>query len=345
MVDEKWMEECLRLALKGKGWTSPNPMVGAVIVKDGELIAKGYHKRFGEDHAERIALKRAGRRAEGATLYVNLEPCVHYGHTPPCVDFIIEKGIKRVVIATKDPNPIVNGRGIRRLRAKGIEVKTGVLKREAILLNEVYFKYIRRRIPFVTLKLGCSLDGKISSPYKRWITSKESRVYAHKLRSYSDAILVGIETIIKDNPRLTTRLWKGKNPVRVILDSHLRIDKDARVLKEKGKTIIFSSKGGEIKGAEVIKIREKDGLLWRDILKELGKREIASLLIEGGARIASSALNAGIVDKILLFYAPEFLGEGLSFTQNLLKPIRLKSYRLEKIGKDILLEGYVYRTD
>lgn len=359
MDDERWMREALVLAEKGRGQVSPNPLVGAVVVKHGKILGHGYHARFGSAHAETVALLEAGGEAKGATLYVTLEPCSHFGKTPPCTNCIIDSGITRVVIGHKDLNPLVNGRGIEELKKAGMAVEVGLLAKEVRQQNEWYFKYVTKKTPFVLLKLSSTLDGKIAtrSGESRWVSSYEGRVYAHKLRSEMDAILVGIGTILNDNPKLTTRLVKGRNPVRVVLDANLKIPFKANVLKGTGKVIVFTNRPKGIKGKKLAKMgvavvgvsrdsMNKNYLDWKEVLKELGKRSIISIIIEGGATVASSALKAGVVDKIAIVYGPKILGTGLAFSdglsvKHLHQALEIKSYGLKSLGKDFLFEGYL----
>jgi len=315
--DEKFMRRTLMLATKGRGRTSPNPMVGAVVVKKRRIIGQGYHKRAGEPHAEIIALQEAGREATDATLYVNLEPCCHQGLTPPCLKEIIKAGLRRVVIAMPDPNPRVNGRSIAALQKAGITTELGVLEEEAQQLNEVFVKYITTALPFVVLKLALSMDGKIATKTgdSKWITSELSRNYVHKLRDQVDAVCVGIGTILRDNSRLTTRRKgrKGRDPVRVIVDSLLKVPLRANIFTEKSSAnnIIVTTPNAFFKrkkeiertGSVVLEVgtcgRNKVDLF--QMVQELGQRGITSLMIEGGAEIAASALQEGIVDKLLFF--------------------------------------------
>src|SRR3990167_17838 len=273
---EYYMGIAILLARKGIGWTSPNPAVGAVIVKGGKIIGKGYHKRIGLCHAEINALKEAGARTNGGEMYVTLEPCNHFGKTPPCTDAIIKAGIKKVFVGMKDPNPLVSGKGIKRLLNAGIKVETGMLEEKCRYINEPYIKYMKTRAPFVTLKLASTLDGKIASAAgdSKWITGEAARRFAHRMRAEADAVMVGIGTVLKDNPELTTRLVKGKDPVRIVVDSKLRIPVNARVLnKKRGSIIIATTKkrgqgtgvrGQKIKkieatGAEVLALTSKTG--------------------------------------------------------------------------------------
>lgn len=351
------MKKVLRLALKGAGKVSPNPMVGAILVKDGKIIATGYHEYYGGPHAEVVALDKAKGEAKDATLYVNLEPCVHFGKTPPCVPKIIESGVKRVVIATLDPNPLVSGRGVKFLRESGIEVVTGVLEKDAKKLNEAFFKWITKKVPFVILKVAASLDGKIANALgkSKWITSLDSRKLVHKFRALYDAVLVGVGTILKDDPELTVRLVRGRNPIRVILDAHLKTPLGAKVLASSGRRIIFHSefvskeKVEELKrvGVELYVIPSKDGFLdLVEILKKLGELGIASVMVEGGKGVFSSFLKEGLVDKLLYFIAPKIVGKGIGpfdgiEVSSLDFSVKVKEFTLRKVGEDILFEGYM----
>ncbi len=358
-IDERRMWEALALAEQGRGKVAPNPLVGAVVVKNGKIVGQGFHARFGAAHAEVVALADAKERARGATLYVTLEPCSHFGKTPPCTNCIIHSGVRRVVVAQKDPNPLVNGKGLKELTRAGIAVEVGVLAQEARRQNEWYRKFVTTRTPFVLLKLSSTLDGKIAtkSGESRWVSSYEGRVYAHKLRSEMDAILVGAGTILIDNPKLTTRLVKGRNPVRVVLDSNLQIPLAAAVLNGAGEVIVFTNRQKGIKvrklermGVEVVRINRdsanKNYLCWYEILKELGSRSITSLIVEGGAIVASSALKAKIVDKVAIVYAPKILGVGKAFSDGLAvkhlnQALLVKSCEIKCLGRDFLVEGYL----
>ena len=321
--DEQYMRRVLVLARRGLGKVSPNPMVGAVLVRAGKVVAEGYHRRFGGDHAEVDAIKHASGPVRAATLYVNLEPCCHWAKTPPCVDAVIQHGIERVVAATIDPNPVVNGKGIEILRQHGVEVDVGVLQQEARKLNEVYFKYVATGLPFVTLKYAQSLDGRIATSRgdAQWISSEKSRQFAHRLRAVHDGIMVGIGTVVADDPQLTVRLAKGKNPFRVILDSKLHIPLDAQVLTKGGKTIIATTEAcdktriGEIekKGNEVLLTqRDKDGRIHlRTLLQTLARRGVASILVEGGKEVITSFLRDRLVDRMVIITAPLILGQGI----------------------------------
>lgn len=353
------MREALRIARNADGRTSPNPLVGAVIVKEGKIIAEGWHRQAGTPHAEIHALNMAGELAQDATLYVTLEPCSHFGRTPPCAKRIVEAGIKRVVTAMQDPNPKVAGRGFEILRSAGIQVDVGILEAEARKLNEIFIKWITRKLPFVTLKFACSLDGKIATVggESQWITCAESRRFSHHLRDINDAILVGVGTVLADNPSLTTRLVEGKNPVRVIVDSTARTPLDSKVVTDKSaRTLIATTSKAlpdkisafEACGVEVITAGDGERVDLKILMQELAQREITSVLVEGGGTIHFSMLNAGLVDKILAFVAPKIIGganaltavEGAGFAK-LSDAVGLKNFTAEQLGNDILLSGYV----
>jgi diaminohydroxyphosphoribosylaminopyrimidine deaminase / 5-amino-6-(5-phosphoribosylamino)uracil reductase len=360
--DEKYMRMAFRLAEKARGRTSPNPLVGAVVVKTGQVISRGYHRKAGEPHAEAIALKKAGMKAKGATLYVTLEPCSHTNkRTPPCTPLVLQSKVKRVVISMIDPNPHVSGGGIKTLRKAGIEVVTGVLEAEAKKLNERYIKYIRTGIPFVTLKIAQTLDGKIAtaSGESKWITGENARAEGHRLRNDNDAILVGINTILKDNPSLTTRIPRGRDPIRVIVDSKLRIPLKAKVITQRSsaKTCIATldtmPKDKLVKlldaGAEIFLARGREGRVdLAYLMKMLGGFGITSVLIEGGAEVNASALKAGIVDKVVMFIAPMLMTGvdslcciGGKSPAKLGKAVMLHDVTSHFIGRDMMVEGYV----
>jgi len=338
----------LALKLAERGRPSPNPKVGAVVVKNGKIIGKGYHKRAGEPHAEVNALQ--GINAEGATLYVNLEPCSHYGKTPPCTDLIIASGITRVVCAMKDPNPQVHG--IKVLREHGIEVEVGLMGGEARKVNEKFIKYMTENTPFVTLKCAMSLDGKIAcnSGDSKWITNEKSREYAHRLRGEYDAILVGINTVLEDDPGLKAE--NGKDPLRVILDSTLRTPADAKVLSDSNILIATTERYNRKKR----KILKKKARIWgcgtervdlKELIKMLGKKGVTSVLIEGGSEVHASAVKEKIVDKFLFFIAPKLItgrnakgpigGEGI---ETLEEAFLLKDLTIKRFDEDILVEAY-----
>jgi diaminohydroxyphosphoribosylaminopyrimidine deaminase/5-amino-6-(5-phosphoribosylamino)uracil reductase len=321
MIDEYYMRMALNLAKKGAPWACPNPLVGAVIVKNDRIIGKGYHRCYGENHAEINAIENATETVRGSTLYINLEPCSHLGKTPPCVDRLVKEKPARVVIGTVDPNPLVSGRGIATLKRHGIEIRTGVLGDQCREINEVFFKYIRTRIPFVTLKFAQSIDGKIATAtgHSRWISSEPSRVFAHRLRSFNEAILVGSGTVVKDDPELTCRLVRGRDPLRVIVDSKLKIPLEARVLQEqdRAKTLVFTSAGHNKKKMATLSDRGIEvkvaGLARVDlpaVLQELGKRQVSSLLVEGGAGVLTSFIRERLADRLIIISAPKIFGKG-----------------------------------
>ncbi|MEK6953474.1 MAG: bifunctional diaminohydroxyphosphoribosylaminopyrimidine deaminase/5-amino-6-(5-phosphoribosylamino)uracil reductase RibD [Candidatus Micrarchaeota archaeon] len=348
--DDEFMQKALILATKGLGATKTNPLVGAVIVKNGKVIATGYHAKFGVPHAEAVALKKAGKKARGAILYVNLEPCVHFEgkKTGPCSELIVNAGINHVVVSMLDPNPKVKGKGIAFLRRNGINVDVGVLKKAASELNLPHLKFVETKKPFVTLKVATSLDGKITKKDAKYFSSKESLKFAHSLRAQSDAILVGIGTILADDPLLTTRLTRGNDPLRVILDAKLRIPLKAKVLADKN-VLIFCEKvsydGSNFKklnqaGFSVILVKSKSGILdWNGILLELGRRNVGRLLIEGGSKVISSAFENRIVDKAYFIVVPEIFGVGKRlFGPHFKKAPRFELSSSSYLGRDRLLE-------
>ncbi|ACL69755.1 bifunctional diaminohydroxyphosphoribosylaminopyrimidine deaminase/5-amino-6-(5-phosphoribosylamino)uracil reductase RibD [Halothermothrix orenii] len=361
--DIYYMEKALTLARKGVGYTSPNPMVGAVVVRDDKIVGEGHHRYYGGPHAEVYALEEAGEKAFGSTLYVNLEPCSHYGKTPPCVFKIIESGVKRVVISMVDPNPRVSGKGIEMLKKAGIEVTVGVLEEKARNLNEVFIKNITNRMPFVYLKMAQTLDGYLatSSGDSRWVTGKKARQYVHRLRHRVDAILVGIGTVLKDDPRLTTRLsdGKGKDSIKIVLDSKLKIPLTANILNQENDAPVIIVCGHrvdshkkkslkQLKSVEVLSLdlNEYGQIPIKELLINLNKKGISSLLVEGGGRVNYSFLKEGFVDKMLFFIAPKLLGgsDGVSVfdgkgAEVMAKVKKLKKYKIEEIGEDILITG------
>ncbi len=362
MTDTTYMRLAMRLATKGLGRTGANPMVGAVVVKNNQIIGRGYHHAFGEPHAEVHALADAGENARGAALYVNLEPCVHENkRTPPCVPAIIKSGVARVVVAMTDPNPAVNGNGIHALREAGLNVTEGILRSQATQLNQPFVKLITTGRPYVTLKMASSLDGKIAAANgeSRWITSIPARRYVHRLRSRIDAVLVGVGTILADNPALTVRLpgEPRHQPHRVIVDSQLRTPLTARALQPQSGTrilvacaITHPSKRAAFEEAGVDMIESNNGagqVSFPDLMYRLGQLGFAHVMIEGGAKINAAALESGVVDKVLLMTAPMFLGGDNarslldSPTQSSLRDqIVLSGLQVRRIGPDLLIEGY-----
>jgi len=351
------MRRALRLARKGEGRVSPNPMVGAVIVRDGRIIAEGYHRRYGENHAEINAIANATEPVAGATFYITLEPCSHHGKTPPCVEALIASRPGRVVVGTIDPNPLVSGRGIAALQRHGIETNTGVLEEACQRQNEVFFKYIRTGVPFVTLKFALTLDGRIATAagHSRWISSPPSLRFAHRLRRAHDAILVGAGTVLKDNPELTCRHVRGENPLRVVVDSHLRTSPDASVFDvRRSPTIVAMTRKAPVerrrlfeqKGIEVLELGEDEGghIDLQGLLKLLGQRKIASLLVEGGAGVNTSFLRENLVDRLIAVIAPKIVGTGINAVGDLgirqmENALRLSFERITRSGDDLILEA------
>ncbi|KAB2338139.1 bifunctional diaminohydroxyphosphoribosylaminopyrimidine deaminase/5-amino-6-(5-phosphoribosylamino)uracil reductase RibD [Cytobacillus depressus] len=319
MQDQKYMELALTMARTTSGQTSPNPKVGAVVVKDGEVLGFGAHLKAGTPHAEVHALQAAGERARGADMYVTLEPCSHFGKTPPCADLIIRSGVKRVVVAELDPNPLVAGQGVAKLKAAGVEVEIGIGKEEAHSINEHFFHYIQTNTPYVTIKAAASLDGKTAAKTgdSKWITSPESRLDVHQLRHEHDAILTGVNTIIQDNPHLTTRLPRGgKNPIRIVLDTHLRTPLESNVIQDQAvKTIIYTGNDIDSKKADTFRNLgieicplSKSTIDINEVLFDLGKRKIMSILVEGGSEIHSSFIKSNAFQQIILYIAPKIIG-------------------------------------
>lgn len=361
----EFMKLALKLAKRAEGMTSPNPLVGAVLVKKDKIIGQGYHKKSGSAHAEIEAInhaKKKGQAVKGATLYVNLEPCCHSDKkTPPCTDAVIKNGISKVFVATYDQNPKVSGNGVSVLREAGIEVDVGLLEQEAKEINKIFFKYIKEKMPYVVLKLAATFDGKIATNRgdSKWIGSKRQREFAHQLRNKMDCILVGINTVIKDNPSLNVRIRKRyiSQPVPVVLDSHLRISPDANILKVHKNCIVVTSPGSSEKrkktleqaGAKVLysEVNDFGNLNLKSTMKQLSDMEFTSVLIEGGSKVASSAINEGLVDKVVLFYSPIlFGGDGVSMISDLAirdvnKAIRLRDVSIKRYGDELMIEGYL----
>ena len=356
------MQRAMSLARKAKGLASPNPLVGCVLVREGQIVGEGFHQYDWRDHAEVVAIKSAGEKARGSTLYVNLEPCNHTGRTGPCTEAIIQAGIQRVVATIEDPNPIVAGSGYERLRASGIEVFTGVLEEEARQLNEAFAKWIRKKRPFVTLKSAMTLDGQLALPQagKRksntWITSEESRAEVHRMRHGSDALVTGIGTILADDPLLTDRsgLPRRRRLLRVILDSKLRLSPRARIVKTADDDLLVvtneslrSARARNLQkaGVEIVSIKNRSGHVdLQAVLKDLGIREILSVLLEAGGALNGAALAADAVDKVVLFYAPRFAGETrVPFaTAKNLKHAPLRGLSLHQFGPDFAVEGMLH---
>lgn len=353
--DVAFLKAAISLARRARGRTSPNPMVGAIVVRDGRVVGRGYHARAGAPHAEATALRRAGTRARGARLYLNLEPCCHVGRTPPCTDAIVAAGVAEVVACMRDPDPRVSGRGFRALRRAGVKVRAGMLEKEARRLNEAYLRRQRTGLPLVTLKAGMSLDGRIATRGgdSRWITAPGSRRAARRLRARHDAVLVGSGTVLADDPEL--RVPGGHGPLRVVLDSGLRTPARARLLRGKGPVVILTRRGApaarrrrlERMGALVVEVASRDGRVdLRAALSELGRRGVGSVLIEGGGEVLGSALDAGVGDRLALFVAPRLIGGRGALpafagggAQRLSEAVEVRDVRVRTIGADWLIEG------
>jgi len=353
-----YMKLAQQLALKGKMTVSPNPMVGAMIVKNGKVLAQGFHHHRGGPHAEVIAMRKMKKNFAGATMYVTLEPCFHYGRTPPCVDTVIKSGIKHVVVGMKDPNVLTNGKSIAKMRRAGIKVESGIIEQELMDMNEAFVKYITKKMPFVVAKTAQTLDGKIAtkSGESKWITGAETRAYSHDLRNEFDAILVGINTVVKDNPALNAPV---KDLKKIVLDSSLQISLKAKLFKNTPaqNCFIATTKSADRKkllqfekrGVNVIICPAKNkriDLKW--LMKQLAKREMAKILIEGGGQVIGSALKDKLVDKMLIFIAPKIIGEQHAISSiaglkalKLKQAVGLRNITVRSIGEDFLLEGYI----
>ena len=359
MTEAEYMRMALALAEKGAGFVNPNPLVGAVIVRDGAVIGRGWHERYGGLHAERNALKHCGWDARGAALYVTLEPCCHYGKTPPCTEAILESGISRVVVGCLDPNPLV----AEILRQAGVEVVTGGLEAECRRMNEIFFHYIRTKTPYVILKYAMTMDGKIATctGASRWITGEAAREHVHQTRNRCAGILVGVGTVLADDPQLTCRIEGGRNPVRIICDSHLRTPEAANVVRtaREVRTILATNCTDEARqrvytqrGCEVLLVPEADGHLdLRALMKTLGAMGIDSVLLEGGAALNFSALQSGIVQKVQAYIAPKLFGGasakspvGGAGIAEVAQCVRLKNPKIQWFGDDILIESEVDGT-
>ena len=359
MTGQDYMKRALELAKKGAGHTSPNPMVGCVVVKDGRIVTEGYHERYGEFHAERNALTRCEEDLTGAEMYVTLEPCCHQGNTPPCTDIIIERSIGKVYVGSMDPNPKVAGKGVKILQEHGIEVETGVLEKECLALNEIFFYYITTGIPYVAMKYAMTLDGKIASCTgdSKWVTGETARHHVHELRKQYSAILAGIGTVLADDPMLNCRIEEGVDPVRVVCDSSLRIPLSSQLVKTAGDipVIVAYAKENPEKekallqaGVELI-FAGRDGRVDLAVLmRELGKRKIDSVLVEGGGAIHGSLLKSGLVQKIYCYLAPKLIGgreagspvEGAGFSR-MKDALPVKEMEILPLGEDICISGRV----
>ena len=370
MPEEKYMRRAIELAKKGSGHVNPNPLVGAVIVRDGEIIGEGYHECYGQLHAERNAIanaKKRGNSLEGSTIYVTLEPCCHYGKTPPCTEAIIEEKIARVVVGSDDPNPLVSGKGFQMLREKGIEVIPHFLKEECDAMNHVFFHYIRTGTPYVAMKYAMTMDGKIAcyTGDSKWVTGEESRAHVQMLRNHYKGIMAGIGTVLADDPMLNCRIEGGRDPIRIITDSHLRIPMDSQLVRTAGQQPLIvaclpdadEEKAAQLqeKGVEVLRIpgvttaditeEQKEVISLPVLMKELGARKIDGILLEGGGQLNESALQAGIVDRIYCYIAPKIFGGAQAKTpvegQGLTRAADAWQFNrigMQEFGQDILLE-------
>lgn len=370
MPEEKYMRRAIELAKKGSGHVNPNPLVGAVIVRDGEIIGEGYHECYGQLHAERNAIanaKKRGNSLEGSTIYVTLEPCCHYGKTPPCTEAIIEEKIARVVVGSDDPNPLVSGKGFQMLREKGIEVIPHFLKEKCDAMNHVFFHYIRTGTPYVAMKYAMTMDGKIAcyTGDSKWVTGEESRAHVQTLRNHYKGIMAGIGTVLADDPMLNCRIEGGRDPIRIIADSHLRIPMDSQLVRTAGQQPLIvaclpdadEEKAAQLqeKGVEVLRIpgvttaditeEQKEVISLPVLMKELGARKIDGILLEGGGQLNESALQAGIVQRVYCYIAPKIFGGAQAKTpvegQGLAKAADAWHFTrigMQEFGQDILLE-------
>ena len=354
-IDQQWMERALQQAERSVGLCSPNPAVGCVLVRGDELVGEGFHEYDRRDHAEVVALKQAGSLAQGATAYVTLEPCSHQGRTGPCADALIAAGVSRVVVATADPNPQVNGKGIARLRAAGVEVSTGVLEEQARRLNDGYAKFITAFLPYVTMKVAATLDGRIAPSQREarghfWISGSEARAEVHRMRHAVDALIVGVGTIIADDPLLTDRsdLPRRRQLLRIVLDSTLRTPLDSQLVKTAYQDVMIffsqaevsAQKALEARGVRLQQIAHRGPRVsLQDALVRLAEMQITNVLLEGGAEVYTSALNQGLVDKLTLFYSPKFFGQsGVPMLSSIDGMPPIEDYSLKQFGPDFALE-------
>ena len=359
-LDEYYMGLALKLALKAKGETSPNPIVGAIVVKSKRIIGRGFHAKAGFAHAEIIALDEAAKLAKGATLYVTLEPCAHTGRTPPCINRIIESGIKEVVVGMIDPNPLNNGKGVMLLKQNGIKVRVGVLGDDLKKINESFIKYITARIPFITVKVAESLDGRIATRTgdSKWITSDKSRAFAHRIRKDYDAIMVGVNTVLRDNPSLNA-WFPGKKLIKIIVDSNLSIAENSNIFAGDSQVIIVtlpSRLGQETENrkslsakARILEVKEKDGQInLTDALKKLARLKISNIIVEGGGTLIGSLFDERLVDKILFFISPKIIGgkDAVSSVmgngvKRIAQAIKLRDLKIRRFGEELLVAANV----
>src|SRR3972149_7237333 len=364
-VDEKYMALALELAEKGRGKVEPNPMVGAVLVKDGEIVGKGYHQVFGGAHAEIYAIHEGGTNCRGATLYVSMEPCAHYGKTAPCVDAIIKAGIKKVVAAVVDPNPITSGKGIQQLKEAGIEVVAGVMEMQAKRLNVPFFKLMQKELPYITVKWAMSIDGKIATHTgeSRWITSEESRKYVHKIRGLMNGILVGINTVVRDDPLLTCRIEGGQNPKRIVVDSKAALPINSRLLStiNEGEIIVAVTKNAQLKriqkleqmGCRIVQTKDMNGGVdLKELFQRLGEMKLTNILVEGGSRVITSVIEGRLADRVMVFLAPIIIGgEGAKSPvlgtgiNKISEAAEIDEVEIKRLSNDIIIEGTLkYRS-
>jgi len=350
--DVRHMRRALRLAARAAGRTSPNPLVGAVVVQDDRVVGEGYHHAAGEPHAEVNAIRKAGTAARGATLYTNLEPCAHTGRTPPCVDAVKQAGIARVVAAMKDPDPRTNGKGFRALRDAGVAVEDGVLREEAMRLNEGFISRVTRGRPFVLVKLATTFDGRVAVPGRRYLSGKAAQREVHRLRDRFDAVMVGIGTVLADDPALTVREVKGRDPLRVIIDTEARTPLQAKVVRAQDpqRTVIFVARDAELRRTNRLRDagvllatlpRADGGLDLGAALRWLGERGVNTLLSEGGPRVAGSLVRGGLADRLLLLVSPLAGGDGPPALSGVGAPSALRDLRVRRLGDDIAMEGWI----
>ena len=364
-VDDKYMALAMELAEKGRGMVEPNPMVGAVLVKNGEIVGRGYHQIFGGAHAEIHAIHEGGTNCKDATLYVSMEPCAHYGKTSPCVDAIIKAGIKTVVAAVIDPNPITSGKGIQKLKEAGVEVVVGVMEVQAKRLNVPFFKLIQKGLPYVTVKWAMSIDGKIATHTgeSRWITCEESRKYVHKIRGQMDGIVVGINTVMRDDPLLTCRIEGGRNPKRIVVDSNAALPVNSRLLStiNEGEIIVAVGKNAqryrieklEQLGCKIVQTQDVEGRVdLQELFRRLGEMELTNILVEGGSRIITSVIEGRLADRVMVFVAPVIIG-GTGATspvvgtgiEKMSEAAEINEVSIKRFSDDIVIEGILkYRS-
>ncbi|MEK6207361.1 MAG: bifunctional diaminohydroxyphosphoribosylaminopyrimidine deaminase/5-amino-6-(5-phosphoribosylamino)uracil reductase RibD [Chloroflexota bacterium] len=348
--EHTYMRRALRLAARAAGRTSPNPLVGSVVVRDGQIVGEGYHRAAGEPHAEVNALRKAGDAARGATLYTNLEPCAHQGRTPPCVDAIREAGIARVVVAMRDPDPRTNGKGVRGLRAAGVEVEEGVLREDAERLNAGFISRLKRGRPFLLLKLAVTVDGRVAVPGRRYLSGKPAQREVHRLRDRSDAVLVGIGTVLADDPALTVREVQGRDPLRVIVDADARTPPTAKVVRGKDpqRTVIFVARDADVRrtnklreaGVLLVTVPRADGGLdLAAVMRWLGEHGVNTVMSEAGPHVAGALVRGGLADRVLFLISPVAGGDGPPALEGVPKASDLHDVRVRRLGADLALEG------